>query len=66
MWTEDLGEYKELSLICLGVLINGVLLKDGGLINGVLPMRAGPGSFLVTTLSALTKMAQSVHLVNSG
>lgn len=65
MWTEDLGECKELSLICLGVLSDGVLLKDGGLINGVLPMRARPGSLLVTTLSALTKMVQSVRLVNS-
>lgn len=63
-----LGEFKILPkqiLICLGVLINDVLLKNSGLISGVQPMRVGPRSLLATTLSALSKMAQSVCSVNS-
>lgn len=63
-----LGEFKILPkqiLICLGVLINDVLLKNSGLISGVQPRRVGPRSLLATTLSALSKMAQSVCSVNS-
>lgn len=48
------------------MLTNGVLLKDGSLVRDILmasPER-GPGSLLVITFPALSKMAQSVHFVN--
>ena len=63
-----LGEFKILPkqiLICLGVLINDVFLKNSGLISGVQSMRAGPRSLLATTDSAFSKMALSVCSVNS-
>lgn len=62
-----LGEFKILptqTLICLGVLINDVLLKNSGLISGARSMRAGPRCLPATAPSALSEMARSVCSVN--